>query len=310
MFTTPGGVDEEEEEEAGNSWPMIIAGQFFLWSCISAGVLRCKCGSKVPIGWLVLIAVYGATGLLGFVFTEFVKLPSLEQILNPDKEQDECPGADGLLSVLIRVAGSGIFVHCPIMIWFSVLRSRETDEQRTSLRKSRALSHQEGAEEQETEFVLVAAKTTICQTIFLGIIGTLFALISFVIWIISCFGPDFSPIFFPLPFLDFYKSKLLASSFRIKKSRLYLNAGYADSYFLFCKEKMWNLYTFGFYKRCFGDTYPKWLDAHLEWVGSPPEGFNSYFTVFFNKGTLIQRIQYYFLKTLFACLLGWMPFTR
>ena len=141
-------------------------------------------------------------------------------------------------------------------------------------------------------------------------IGGVFALISFVIWVISMLGPDFSPLFFPLPFLDFYKAKLLSSSLRIKERRVYLNAGYADAYFLFLKEKMWNLVTLGFYKRCYGDTYVKWLDAHLEWVGGPPEGFNSYFTVFFNKGTLGQRLHYYVMSTLLFSFFGWIPFLR
>ena len=305
MLITPGGSNDAP----GIQSPfVIVAGVIFGLAVISAGALRVAYGSRVPRGWLVLIVVYGLTGFLSFLLSELIPLPSLEQILNPD--QDQCSDGEGLIEILIKVAGGGIFVHVPIMIWFAVLRSRETDEQRTSLRESRAMPRQEGAEEKETEFVVLSAKMTISQTIFLLTIGTLFNLISFVIWVISMLGPDFSPIFFPLPFLDFYKAKLMASSFRIKNSRVYLNAGYADSYFLFAKEKMWNFYTFGFYKKCFGDTYPKWLDAHLQWAGAPPEGFNSYFTVFFNKGTLIQRIYYYVMKTLFFSLLGWMPLTR
>jgi hypothetical protein len=287
---------------------VIVCGAISVFAVISAGALRVACGATVPLGWLVLIVVYGLTGFIVILLAKVIQFPSLGSIFGGG--QDEGDGEDGLIGLLIEVAGSGIFVHVPIMVWFSVLRSRETDEQRTSRRESRAMPRQEGAEEKETEFVVLSAKMTISQTIFLLTIGTLFNLISFVIWVISMLGPDFSPIFFPLPFLDFYKAKLMASSFRIKKSRVYLNAGYADSYFLFAKEKMWNFYTFGFYKKCFGDTYPKWLDAHLQWAGAPPEGFNSYFTVFFNKGTLIQRIYYYVMKTLFFSLLGWMPLSR
>ena len=228
---------------------VIIAAAFLGFSVISAGVLRIACSAKVPTGWLVLIVVYGLGGFASVLLSKVVDMPSL-----PFGSEDggEGGGGGGLIEVLVQVAGVGLFVHIPIMIWFSVLRSRQTDEQRKTLRESFVLPSA-GADEEETEFVIVSAKTTFCQTIFLLTIGGIFALISFVIWIISMLGPDFSPLFFPLPFLDFYKAKLMSSSFRIKKRRVFLNAGYADAYFLFVKEKMWNLVTFGFYKRCYGD---------------------------------------------------------
>jgi len=45
-------------------------------------------------------------------------------------------------------------------------------------------------------------------------------------------------------------------------------------------------------------------------VGGPPPGFNNYFVVFFNKGTLPQRIYYYFMSTVLFTLFGWFPLFR
>ena len=45
--------------------------------------------------------------------------------------------------------------------------------------------------------------------------------------VISTVGPDLSPLFFPLPFLDFFKAKLITKSMRITRKRVILDAGYA-----------------------------------------------------------------------------------
>ena len=48
----------------------------------------------------------------------------------------------------------------------------------------------------------------------------------------------------------------------------------------------------------------------LEWVGAPPTGYNNHFRIFYNNGTLCQRLQYYVMSTLLFSLFGWIPLFR
>jgi hypothetical protein len=89
-----------------------------------------------------------------------------------------------------------------------------------------------------------------------------------------------------------------------------LNAEYADAYFLYLQERMLNFVTVGLYKKCCGETYPKWLDSKLQWIGNPPPGYNNHFRIFFNKGSLCERITYYITSTILFTLFGWLPFFR
>jgi len=73
---------------------------------------------------------------------------------------------------------------------------------------------------------------------------------------------------------------------------------------------MLSFVTAGLYKKCYGETYPKWLDSKLQWIGNPPPGYNDHFHIFFNKGTLCERITYYITLTILFTLFGWLPFFR
>jgi len=40
--------------------------------------------------------------------------------------------------------------------------------------------------------------------------------------------------------------------------------------------------------------------------GESKKGYNNHFRIFFNKGTLCQRITYYFTSTILSTLFGWL----
>lgn len=60
----------------------------------------------------------------------------------------------------------------------------------------------------------------------------------------------------------------------------------------FCTEACFNFWTFGFYQRCCAkkNSYERWLDRSLVWVGKPPTGFNNQFRIFDEKMKLCQKV--------------------
>lgn len=60
----------------------------------------------------------------------------------------------------------------------------------------------------------------------------------------------------------------------------------------FCTEACFNFWTFGFYQRCCAkkNSYERWLDRSLVWVGKPPSGFNNQFRIFDEKMKLCQKV--------------------
>jgi hypothetical protein len=158
--------------------------------------------------------------------------------------------------------------------------------------------------------VVLSAKLTCFEELFLATIGRIIQLVDLFIWIVSMIGLDLSPFFFPLPFFKFYHARLVTSHYRIQGARIYLNAEFSDAYFLYLQERMLNFLTLTAYTRCKGETYPKWLDSKLQWVDAPPHGYNNHFRIFFNSGTLDERIEYYVHSTLLFTFFGWLPFFR
>ena len=69
---------------------------------------------------------------------------------------------------------------------------------------------------------------------------------------------------------------------------------------------MLNFVTVGLYRadKCYSETYTKWLDSKRQWIGVPPPGYNNHFRIFYNKGTLCQRITYYVTSTILFILSG------
>ena len=74
--------------------------------------------------------------------------------------------------------------------------------------------------------MIYARKMTICQKIISILVGTLLAVIGQILSLVAMFGPDFRVLFFPLPFYNFWKSKMLVSNMRIKGAKLKLKATY------------------------------------------------------------------------------------
>ena len=62
----------------------------------------------------------------------------------------------------------------------------------------------------------------------------------------------------------------------------------------FCTEACFNFWTLGFYKRCCAkkNSYERWLDRSLVWVGKPPSGFNNQFRIFDEKLQCCQKVTF------------------
>ena len=140
-------------------------------------------------------------------------------------------------------------------------------------------------------------------------IGWFIKKVELIIWFVANFGLDLAPFFFPLPFYNFYQAQLMTRHYRFfhGRYRIRLHAGHADSYFLWLLEKILNFVTLSLYKNIMGETFPKWLDSKLQWIGEPPPGFNNHFRVFHNNGTLCERLSYYLQVRPCACLSACLP---
>ena len=160
--------------------------------------------------------------------------------------------------------------------------------------------------------MIYARKMTICQKIISILVGTLLAVIGQILSIVAMVGPDFRVLFFPLPFYNFWKSKMLVSNMRIKGAKLRLKATYSDAYFLWLKISRNNLYTCGCYgKRCNKLGYEKWLDKRLSWAGTPPPSFTDEFVIFAVRASLCERLQLALMKFCFGLVLSaCAPFTQ
>ena len=101
--------------------------------------------------------------------------------------------------------------------------------------------------------MIYARKMTICQKVISILVGSLIFiwLVGQILGIMAYAGLDLKVLFFPLPFYEFWKSKMLLSNMRIKGAKLRLKATYSDAYFLWLKIQRNNLFTCGCYgKRC------------------------------------------------------------
>ena len=154
---------------------------------------------------------------------------------------------------------------------------------------------------------IVSAELTCCEKCWVYTVGWCINKLELIMWVLSAFGIDLSAFFFPSPFYHFWHAKRITRHYRIFRVHgLQLHADHADAYFLFLQEKMLNFVTLTLYKKCVGETYPKWLDSKLQWEGVPPAGFNNHFRIFYNNGTLCQRLSYYLQATILS-LFSWLP---
>jgi hypothetical protein len=212
---------------------------------------------------------------------------------------------DRLLTALVVTAFYNSLFHVFVMGVLILRRIQGTNQD-----ENRGRQVPQASLDASSQTVVLSAKLTCLEELFLATIGRIIQLVDLFIWIVSMIGIDLSPFFFPLPFFKFYHARLVTSHYRIRGARIYLNAGFSDAYFLYLQERMLNFLTLTAYTRCKGETYTKWLDSKLQWVGAPPHGYNNHFRIFFNSGTLCERIGYYVQSTILFTFFGWLPFFR
>jgi hypothetical protein len=204
------------------------------------------------------------------------------------------------------VAGINALAHVLVMAFFILQRVRGTNRNE----QARPLELPHARLDASAQTAVLSSKLTCWEELFLATVGRVIQLVDLAIWSVSLVGIDLAPFFFPLPFFHFYHAKLVTSHYCIQGARVHLSAGYRDAYFLYLQERMLNFLTLTAYSRCTGETYPRWMDSKLQWVGAPPHGYNNHFRIFFNTGTLCERAHYYVVSTLLFTLFGWLPFFR
>ena len=267
------------------SWlPTASGGICGVVACLALAVRFHARSATVPASWLVTWVVYSAVACALSVLASSLNTPRISEFF--------------------QGAGINALAHVLVMAVFIFQRERGTNrnEQARPLPPTRL--------DASAQTAVLSAELTCWEGLFLATVGRVIQLVDLAIWIVSLVGIDLAPFFFPLPFFQFYHARLLTSHYRIQGARVHLSAGYSDAYFLYLQEKMLNFLTLTAYRRCMGETYPKWLDSKLQWVGAPPRGYNNHFRIFFNTGTLCERVHYYVVSTLLFTLFGWLPFFR
>jgi len=144
-------------------------------------------------------------------------------------------------------------------------------------------------------------------------VGLVFGLVAKVLWLVKTvtFGAvNFEGFWFPAPFFNFWESKLLIKGFQINGCKIRTKASQDDAYMRFCTEACFNFWTFGFYQRCCAkkNSYERWLDRSLVWVGKPPSGFNNQFRIFDEKMKLCQKIRIYGFSILLTMCGGFLKY--
>lgn len=194
--------------------------------------------------------------------------------------------------------GSGMAFHIFFMLFFMWKKKKDLKYE-----ASKPVEQTTFTEDGKT--MIYARKLTICQKIFVLIIGTLISIVNGILSILAFVGIDLKVLFFPLPFYMFWQSRLLVKNMRIKGAKLKIAATYSDAYFLWLKIQRNNLYTCGCYaKRCNKRGYEKWLDKRLSWAGTPPPGFNNDFCIFAVRASLCDRLKIMAIKFFFGLVLS------
>lgn len=194
--------------------------------------------------------------------------------------------------------GTGMAVHSAFMPFFMMKKKKDIEAM-----NSKPLEETTFTADGKTK--IYARKMSICQKLIALLVGSLISLVNMILSIMAYVGLDLKILFFPLPFYEFWKSKMVVSQMRIKGAKLRLKATFSDAYFLWLKISRNNLYTCGCYgKRCNKLGYEKWLDKRLAWAGTIPEGFNNDFVIFAVRASLCERIQLAVLKLIFGAVLS------
>lgn len=219
----------------------------------------------------------------------------------PEEAKVDTPGVslnpvNSLIS-FFQAGGSGLLIHCVIMIYF--MRRKQAD-----LAKEASRVKEQTTFDPNGKTKLYKRKLTLCQKIISLIVGSILGFIDLVLTIIAFIGLDLKVLFFPLPFYQHWKTKLLINNMMIKGAKIRMAATYSDAYFLWLRLKRNNLLTCSCYeKRCFFMGYEKWVDKNIEWAGTVPAGFTNEFKIFSTRASLCERIQLALIKYCF----GWIP---
>jgi eukaryotic-like serine/threonine-protein kinase len=275
--------DNDDSRYASVVLPIVFGIICGVVSCLALAAGYSK-SATVRYPWLVTWVVYS---IVSFV------LIGLAELINTS-----------YFSGILQIAGFNNLFHVFVMAVLILGRIQGNNNNEQTRQVPQASLHA------SAQTVVFSAQLTCCEEIFFATIGRIIQLVDLFIWILSMIGIDLSPFFFPMPFFKFYHARLFTSHYRIQGARIYLNAGFSDAYFLYLQERMLNSLTFTVYTRCKGETYPKWLDSKLQWIGTPPHGYNNHFRIFFNTGTLCERIDYYVQSTILFTFFGWLPFFR
>jgi Ca2+-binding EF-hand superfamily protein len=103
---------------------------------------------------------------------------------------------------------------------------------------------------------------------------------------------DFALFWFPMPFYEFMEYEQQVKSLmplQVQGELTKLEAHFGDFYFFWLRTKLMNIMTLGIFERCCArHTFEEWLDKHLVWRRTPPDGFNDDFKYFSAKLTYAE----------------------
>lgn len=200
--------------------------------------------------------------------------------------------------IFLGFAGAEL-IHCFCMVLFMFQKQYYTVHDLVHVEEDSKFD-EEGAT------VIFARKLDCVGCLLTTTVGLMIDIVQFVIDTIGMVGLDLSMFFFPAPFYQFWKAKLLIRSIRVNGAQLKFSAVQADAYFLFLWVKLYNFFSFSVYsKYCAKNMYEKWLDSKLKWKDSAPAGFtDDNFQIFLDKLSFCEKLQ----SMLLVFLCGWIPF--
>jgi hypothetical protein len=207
-----------------------------------------------------------------------------------------------LADLFLTFAGAEV-AHCYMMLLFMLQKQHYTVHDLVHVEEDSKFD-EEGAT------VIFARKLDCVGCLLTSTVGLMIEIVQyFFIDTATMFGLDLSMFFFPAPFYQFWKAKLLIRSIRVKGAQLKFSAVQADAYFLFLWVKLYNFFSCGLYsKYCAKNMYEKWLDSKLTWKDSAPDGFtNDNFQIFLDKLSFCEKLQSMLLVFLFGLIPGFQP---
>ena len=172
----------------------------------------------------------------------------------------------------------GPFIHCILMPFLWVHKHREDKKWiENHLNEDVVVMTALNPEAKTTIFSRKLACGKKCKVLLLKLTFGLVDLVLRIIKYASAGTIDLSAFWFPAPFYTFWKAKMQIDLLQIDGAKMCTNATQADAYMKFCTEAVLNWWTLGLYGKCCSSrtNYGRWLDRHLLWQGTLPEGYNN-----------------------------------